>query len=281
MEAQDFSTEELLKRRPPKDATYSSAGTPRQFVVSGVRVPPVQQGAIEQHQYPPLIVNWHHNGSRTVRGGGEKYIYTNPDGTKVSYRTYWAGAPQVSRTAITKPDGTKTVIHDRGTHGVDERGHGVFTAVTTKPDGSKEKVHQWVSGLSSSDHGVHTSIDPSGKITSRYKVDNIKTVVETKNTHGGWRGRNIYTQTRVNNLPIPPAKTPTAGGRYQVTPARQARTATAQPQSTGGEVGGKEGHAFHGNQFTAHGTDVPVKNPQATKKSLSGADFIIDNLLRG
>jgi len=37
-------------------------------------------------------------------------------------------------------------------------------------------------------------------------------------------------------------------------------------------------HPFHGNQYTAHGTDVPVKGAQPKKKSL---DFTTNTLLKG
>jgi hypothetical protein len=46
----------------------------------------------------------------------------------------------------------------------------------------------------------------------------------------------------------------------------------------GGKMVGGGKHPFHGNQFTAHGTDVPVKGAQPTKKSL---DFTTNTLLKG
>ena len=74
---------------------------------------------------------------------------------------------------------------------------------------------------------------------------------------------------------------PASSGRYQVPASRQAQVASAQPAApaattTGGEAGGKKGHPFHGNQFTSHGTDVPVQGPQPKAKSL---DFSTETLL--
>lgn len=54
--------------------------------------------------------------------------------------------------------------------------------------------------------------------------------------------------------------------------------------SANGQVGptpitsGKKTHPFHGNQHTAHGTEVPVKGAQPKKKSL---DFTTNTLLKG
>ena len=49
--------------------------------------------------------------------------------------------------------------------------------------------------------------------------------------------------------------------RYQVSAERQARS----PQ-TAGKTGGQG--KFHGNQYTTHGTDVPVKGPQPKQKAV-------------
>ena len=62
--------------------------------------------------------------------------------------------------------------------------------------------------------------------------------------------------------------------RYQVPTSRQARTASTQPPTP---TGNGE-HKFHGNQYTAHGSDVPVQ--ATTKKSLTGEDFAMDSLLK-
>jgi hypothetical protein len=222
--------------------------------------------------------------------------YDHPKGTLGRTTTqYRDGSTTVGTTdrsgkysmTLKKPDGSSTTIHTRdNTVGVDERGHGNFTADIKNPNGSSEHVRQWVSGLSASDHGVHTRRDAKGNLTSRFQVDNIKSPMEGNTPMG------FYTENRVHGYHAPtPASSdlvggsPAASGRWSVSPARQAQVAAAQPQSApaaGGTVGGAKGHAFHGNQFTPHGTDVPVQSPQVpAKKSLTGTDFSTESLTRG
>ena len=174
------------------------------------------------------------------------------------------------RTATGK-DGT--TWHIRGNKMPNDLGHGEFIANITRPDGSKEHIRQWQSGLSGSHHGIHTITDAKGKVR-RFQLDQDR----DWNLMNSWQDR--VTSNEFHKLPAP------SGARWTTPASRQAQVASAQaggaatPPTTGGEVGGKEGHPFHGNQFTAHGTQVAVQGPQTpAKKSLTGKDFATDNLI--
>lgn len=74
--------------------------------------------------------------------------------------------------------------------------------------------------------------------------------------------------SRVSSTNVKASGQPT-NQRYQVPANRQSATASAP---TGGGKG-----KFHGNQYTAHGTDVPVKGPQPKVKAI---DFTVETLLK-
>jgi len=233
-----------------------------------------------------------------------------------SYRTQWdklvpGGAtaheyvdPKTGRNradwTLKSPNGDVSKLPDGGIHSssTDKSNNETTFFATTKnpvvttrhPDGSSEKVRSFGSGHEGkvTNDSVHTRKDPKGQLTSRFhtsqgtsvQTNNGKTTGNKTDAYGGKvdvRGYHSPTPDSGGDLT---GGSPAAGGRYQVSTARQSRVATASgtpaPSSTGGEVGAKDDHPFHGNQFTAHGTEVAVVGPKPKVKS-----FTIDALLQG
>lgn len=232
---------------------------------SGVKVPQPKLDINAYHSFKDgVVTHLPHGASRETAPlpGGGTYTQTfrlrqnGHAGTKDTY-------------SASTPDGGKVTVHGDFPN---YHGHGNFTADIKKPGGSSEHVRQWISGRSASSHGVHTRRDAAGNFVSRFQIDNIR------NWNSMVPSSERFTHNNIHGYHAPtPSSAPSA--RWSTPASRQART-PAQSQTTGGEVGGKEGHPFHGNQFTAHGTQVAVKNPQVSaKKSLSGSDFATDNLI--
>jgi hypothetical protein len=264
----DFTAEELLKWKiKPK----------RGIEHSGVRVP-----------LPKLVSSYggvnHYKDEVVTKlpGGGTKITAPLPGGgtyteTHKPKKNNQVGTDNTYSSST--PDGGKVTV--RGEF-PDINGHGNFTADIKKPDGSSEHVRQWKSGMSGSSHGVHTHRDATGNITNRFQIDNIRDWNKMSPDDQTFTHNNVrpYISPKPESGGVATSSSPATGGRYQVSTARQSRVATASgtpaPSSTGGEVGAKDDHPFHGNQFTAHGTAVAVKGPQPKAKS-----FTTDALLQG
>jgi len=123
--------------------------------------------------------------------------------------------------------------------------HPIWTV--TKPDGEKTVFE----GLGIKD-GRPTGIDASGHGNFQAtitKPNGEKEVIHQQGATG--------THTRFNARGQLVTRFTTGAGRFtgRVTGAHA-------PAVSNGK------HAFHGNQFTAHGTDVPVQGPQARNKSV-------------
>lgn len=69
-------------------------------------------------------------------------------------------------------------------------------------------------------------------------------------------GKSKRTMRGASPFEVQQAKIQQASQRYQVSQERQSRTAQSSKTPEGGN-GGKG--KFHGNQYTAHGTEIPVK----------------------
>ena len=94
-----------------------------------------------------------------------------------------------------------------------------------------------------------------------YRKDGVETHYLISNDKSGQPKLKV-----VSSTPTKPTK-PT-NQRYQIPASRQAQVASAQPAATSTPAGGAKEHKFHGNQFTAHGSDVPVQGPPPKAKSL-------------
>lgn len=196
---------------------------------------------------------------------------------------------------ITKPNGEVETLRQNGSEGTRAL-HTALAEVSPKPTGGKHPFH----GNQYTSHG--TEVPVKGKKPTTKAVDfsigelakgfhdkpdknPYLDIARMGKPHQQWSDKSgnhfVYRKDGVDtHYLISPNKfgdpqmslvsrTP-ASQRYQVSTNRQSRQATTTP--SGGE------HKFHGNQFTSHGSDVPVKGQQPKTKSF---DFSTNALLKG